>query len=158
MSLESKAISSFIELRQSAKCKGPKRVAVVIANDKIALTASDGALTLGIAHPVLIGDLVSIRSMAEQLNLDALLAKAEFVEASDPAAVAVQMAREGSVDVLLKGHLRTDELLKAVLQKEIGFLSTRKFAKRCATLRRLPCRQAPVGRRYRWRTQRLAEP
>jgi phosphate butyryltransferase len=30
------------------------------------------------------------------------------------------MAREGNVDVLLKGHLRTDELISAVLHKETG--------------------------------------
>ena len=30
------------------------------------------------------------------------------------------MAREGRVDILLKGHLRTDELLRAVLDKQAG--------------------------------------
>jgi len=62
----------------------------------------------------------NIRRRAKQLELDSLLTKAEFIQANDPAAVAVEMARHGKVDVLLKGHLRTDELLTAVLQKETG--------------------------------------
>ena len=54
-SSESQIIGSFIELRQRAQSAGPKRVAVVVADDEVALTAAEGALNLGIAHPVLIG-------------------------------------------------------------------------------------------------------
>jgi phosphate butyryltransferase len=118
-------ISSFIELRQRAQSAGPKRVAVVVADDEVALTAAEGALHLGIAHPVLIGNERNIRDKAEQLKLNALLAEAKFVAAEDPAGTGVQMARDGDVDVLLKGHLRTDELLSAVLHKETGLRTGR---------------------------------
>jgi len=37
----------------------------------------------------------------------------------------VQMARDGIVDVVLKGHLRTDELLSAVLHKDNGLRTGR---------------------------------
>ncbi len=113
-------IGSLMELRQCAQSAGPKRVAVVVADDEVALTAAAEALDLGIAYPVLIGNERSIRDKAEQLGLNALLAEARVVAASDPAGTAVQMARDGNVDVLLKGHLRTDELLGAVLHKENG--------------------------------------
>ncbi|MGB8775365.1 MAG: phosphate acyltransferase, partial [Terriglobales bacterium] len=109
----SKLISSFIELRQRARTLGPKRVAVVVADDEVALTAAEEALQLGIARPVLIGNESNIRDKAEQLKLNALLAEAKFVAAEDSAGTAVEMARGGNVDVLLKGHLRTDELLSA---------------------------------------------
>ena len=117
---ESQIIGSFTELRQCAQSAGPKRVAVVVADDEVALTAAEGALNLGIAHPVLIGNERNIRDKAEQLELNALLAEAKFVAAQDPAGTAVQMARDGKVDVLLKGHLRTDELLSAVLHREVN--------------------------------------
>ncbi len=117
---ESQIIGSFIELRQRAQSAGPKRLAVVVADDEVALTAAEEALNLGIAQPVLIGNERNIRDKAEQLKLNALLADAKFVAANDPTGIAVQMAREGNVDVLLKGHLRTDELLSAVLHKENG--------------------------------------
>ena len=124
-SSESHIIGSFIELRQRAQSAGPKRVAVIVADDEVALTAAEGSLNLGIAHPVLIGNEHNIRDKAELLKLNALLAEAKFVAAKDPARTAVQMARDGNVDVLLKGHLRTDELLRTVLHKENGLRTGR---------------------------------
>jgi phosphate butyryltransferase len=120
-----KVISSFDELRQRAQAVGPKRVAVVVAEDEVALAAADGARSLGIAKIVLIGNERRIRQTAEQLGLGALLAEAQIIESSDPAATAVEMARQGEVDILLKGHLRTDELLGAVLHKESGLRTGR---------------------------------
>ncbi len=88
-------ITNFSELRERAQLWGPKRVAIVVADDEVALTAADGALRLGIAIPVLIGNERNIRTKAETLGLSGLLAKAEFVGTDEAAAVATQMAREG---------------------------------------------------------------
>jgi phosphate butyryltransferase len=96
-----------------------------MADDEIALTAAAGAMHLGIAIPVLIGHEQRIRAKAEALGLSELIAGAEFVSADDAAAVATQMAREGRVDLLLKGHLRTDELLRAVLDRDAGLRTGR---------------------------------
>ena len=41
------------------------------------------------------------------------------------ARTAVRMARDGEVDLLLKGHLRTDELLRAALDKQSGLRTGR---------------------------------
>ncbi len=120
-----KTITSFVELRQHARELGPKRVSVVAADDDVALTAASGALSLGIAIPVLIGDTDRIYSKAESLELGDLIAKADFVAAENPAATAVRMARNGELDVLLKGHLRTDELLHAVLDRQDGLRTGR---------------------------------
>ena len=113
-------VTNFAELRRCAQPLGPKRLAVVVADDEVALTAADGALHLGIAVPVLIGNEPTIRRKVEALGLSGLLEKAEFIDAEDAAAVAASMARDGQVDLLLKGHLRTDELLHAVLDKSAG--------------------------------------
>ena len=118
-------ITSFAGLREHARPIGPRRVAVVVADDEVALTAADGALHLGIAVPVLVGNEQKIRAKAEALGLASLLERAEFVTADDAARVAVQLAREGKADVLLKGHLRTDELLHAVLDKQDGLRTGR---------------------------------
>lgn len=114
------AIESFSALCERARETGPKRVAVVDASDEIALTAAADALAQGIALPVLIGDAAAIRERASSLGLVKLLASAEIVEAADAPACAARMARDGAVDVLLKGHVRTDVLLKAVLEKDAG--------------------------------------
>ncbi len=118
-------ITNFSDLRRCAQPLGPKRVAVVEADDEVALTAADGALKLGIAVPVLIGNEQRIRSKAEALGLFGLIGGAEFVSTDDPATVATRMARSGDVDLLLKGHLRTDELLRAALDKQAGLRTGR---------------------------------
>ena len=118
-------ITSFAELRGRAKPLGPKRVAIVVADDEVALTAADGALHLGIAVPVLIGNERKIRTTAEALGLSGLIAGAEFVNTDDAATIATLMARDGHVDLLLKGHIRTDELLRAVLDKQAGLRTGR---------------------------------
>jgi phosphate butyryltransferase len=125
MDVASRAVGNFAELRHRAKQLGPCRVAVVCADDEIGLTAADHALQLGIAVPVLLGSGVRIRGKAEELGLSGLLAGAEIVDAENAAAVAVRMAGAGQVDVLLKGHLRTDELLHAVLDKAAGLRTGR---------------------------------
>jgi len=118
-------VTNFAGLRRCAQPLGPKRLAVVVADDEVALTAADGALHLGIAIPVLIGNEATIHSKVETLGLSGLLKGAEFISAEDAASVAASMARNGQVDLLLKGHLRTDELLHAVLDKWVGLRTGR---------------------------------
>ncbi len=118
-------IKNFSELRRRAQTVGQKRVAVVVADDEVALTAAEGALYLGIAMPVLIGNKQKIKAKTEELGLSALAARAEFAEAENPALAAAHLARDGRVDILMKGHLRTDELLRAVLDKQAGLRTGR---------------------------------
>ncbi len=114
------SIHSFLEMRERAQQLGPKRVAVVMADDLVALTAVHDAWRLDIAHPVLIGDEAKIRDLAAVSGFNEFLCQAEFVATDQAAAVGARMAGDGEVDVILKGHLRTDELLRAVLHKQAG--------------------------------------
>jgi phosphate butyryltransferase len=116
----STAITNFAELRTRACQAGPKRVGVVLADDDVALTAASDALLLGIAFPVLIGDKARIRAHAESLGLRELAHRAEFVSSPHAAQTAVGLAREGCIDIVMKGHLRTDELLHPILDKQNG--------------------------------------
>ena len=119
-------LCTFAELRKRACEVGPKRVGVVLADDEVALAAMADAYRTGLAFPVLIGDEKSIRAKAESLGFSRLVADAEFVSIQDGAAAhAVKMAREGSIDILMKGHLRTDQLLRPVLDKEHGLRNGR---------------------------------
>jgi phosphate butyryltransferase len=118
------ALTTFAEIRARARELGPKRVGVVLADDDVALAAASDALLEGIAEPVLIGDANRIRVHAESLGLVELAARAEYVVSDNNAAhaarVAVDLAREGAIDILMKGHLRTDELLHPILDKQNG--------------------------------------
>jgi len=108
-------VTCFNDLRYRAQELGPRRVGVVAAEDDVALTAANAALHLGIAVPVLIGNAAKIRAKAQSLDLSELLSRMELVDAADPAVTAARMARDHEVDLLLKGHLRTDELLHPIL-------------------------------------------
>ena len=121
-----KLIRTFAELRERACELGPKRVGVVLAEDDVALAAASDALLSHIALPVLIGDEPRIRARAEALGLDALAANAEYVAAGENAAeLAVKLARAGSIDILMKGHLRTDQLFHPVLDRQNGLRTGR---------------------------------
>lgn len=120
MSTATAVIETFEALRAAAREQGPRRVAVVDADDEVALTAAAGALEQGIARPVLAGNAGAILRRAEALGLRRVVEEAEIVEAADPSAAAARLARDGGADILLKGHVRTDVLLKAVLDKDAG--------------------------------------
>jgi phosphate butyryltransferase len=94
-----------------------------MADDEVALAAISQAVTLGIAEAVLIGDAASIRKKLTTLKFDVKADHAVFasvLDAKEAAAKAVSLCRKGEADILLKGHLRTDELLHAVLDKQHG--------------------------------------
>lgn len=120
------AIPSFAALRQRARLAGPRRLGVVAPEDDVSLTAASAALMEHLACPVLIGNEPSIRARAAALGLFELLAQSEFVSApSNAAAAAVDLARDGEIDILMKGHLRTDELFHPVLDRQNGLRSGR---------------------------------
>lgn len=118
-------ITSLSELRLAALKNGSKRVAVVMADHDIALKAVADAAELGLAHPILIGNAEAIRERVSALGLNRLGEIAEIIHSAEPAAVAARMAGHGTVDILLKGNLRTDELLHAVLDKNAGLRTGR---------------------------------
>ena len=120
-----KPVSTFAELRQRARQAGPRCVGVVQAEDDVALTAASQALLAAIATPVLIGNRERIRARIKELGLRELEQEAEIVDSEEAARTAVQLVREGHVDMLLKGHLRTDELLHPILDRENGLRTDR---------------------------------
>jgi phosphate butyryltransferase len=120
------SICTFEELRERAKYFGARRVAIVAADDEVALTAAAEALRLDLALPVLVGDLKKIREIAATLGLRELIDRARFVDApNNTAEAAIDLVREGGAEIILKGHLRTDELLHAALHKEGGLRTGR---------------------------------
>jgi len=121
-------LASFEELIEEARRRGPKPVAVIDAADDVAISAISKAAQLGIAEAILIGDEGKIREKMESLGEAELARRARLVAAAGPdeaAAAGVDLARSGEAAILLKGHLRTDQLLKAVLDKEKGLRTGR---------------------------------
>jgi len=109
------------EIIESARKAGKKRIAVAAAQEHSALEAAVDAAKHGIAEPILIGDSVAIRQVADELKLD--ISAFRIIEEKDyakAAAKAVELVKAGEADMVMKGILDTSILLKAVLNKENG--------------------------------------
>ncbi len=92
------------------------RCAVVHPCDAGSLSGAMDAASHGLIKPVLIGPEGRIRRVADEANINLDGAEIISVEHSHAAAqLAAEMAARQEVDILMKGSLHTDELLKAVL-------------------------------------------
>ena len=117
-------ISSFTELTAhltSVNCR--KRMAVANAVDSHTLDAVLRAVDLGIVEAFLIGDVASIESphlFEHPLSpFVHIIDKPDVLEAT---LEAVRMVKSGEADILMKGLVNTDVLLRAILDKEKGIL------------------------------------
>ncbi|MFA6670800.1 MAG: bifunctional enoyl-CoA hydratase/phosphate acetyltransferase [Bacillota bacterium] len=114
-------ISDFEQLLQRAKMQRTMKLAVAAAQDEEVLMAVDEAYRLGIVEPILVGDGAAIKEIAARLKID--ITKFELVDAQDlkeAARQAVSLVSGGRAQFVMKGILGTADLLKAVLDKEIG--------------------------------------
>ena len=113
-------IRTFAELLEEAKRRGRRKLAVVFP-EEVSLHAAILAQQAGIAAPVLVGPPDSIAALLQQAGVSA--GDYEVVPADDPehaCRIAVQLAHDDRVDVLLKGGVQTAQLLHAVLDKDTG--------------------------------------
>lgn len=118
------AISSFAALTSHLKdmnCR--KRIAVANAVDSHTLEAVLKAVDAGIVEAYLVGDVAAIESpeLLEQ-NLFEYIHIIDVPEVHAATLEAVRMVKEGEADILMKGLVNTDIILKAILDKEKGLL------------------------------------
>ncbi len=97
-------------------------VAVVKAEDESTQEALRQAMEQGFVRTVFVGGRQAIEA-----NMQLMEQKEKFriVDMDDPeeaCAQAVALVREGKADVLMKGLVNTDKLLRAILNKETGIL------------------------------------
>lgn len=118
-------IQSFKDLTQhltSSQCR--KRIAVANAVDMHTLQAVLMAIEKGIAEAYLIGDIATIESpfLFENPNLLPHIHVIDRPDSREATLTAVKMVKEGDADILMKGLVNTDVLLRAILDKERGLL------------------------------------
>jgi phosphate butyryltransferase len=114
-------VSSLAELLARARAVGPLRLAVAAAESGTALQAAAEARRQRIADPVLLGEVAEIRRRLVALGEDPDAFEVVAAESDAAAArLAVAMVRAGEAAVLMKGRLRTAELLHAVLDRQEG--------------------------------------
>lgn len=115
-------MDSLEQMLTLALAASRKTVAVVSAADEACLTALKEAREKGIVgRASLIGPAGAIREKAAAAGFD--LAGTELVDCADPAEMAgigTRLVAAGQADMLVKGHVETPVLLRAVLARDGG--------------------------------------
>jgi len=111
-------MKNFEELLNRAKSKPTKNVVLVCAEDLEALKALSKANEEGVANPVLVGNKEVIKKNLEIVGKDFDIIEAETPQES--AEKGVRLVSSGAGDLLMKGKIKTSELLKAVLNNDWG--------------------------------------
>jgi len=126
-----------------ARALTPALAAVAHPCDESSLTGAVEAFEMGILKPILVGPRARILAVAEQFKLD--ISQLELVDAPHShasAAAAVQLAREGKAEMVMKGSLHTDELMGAVVASATGLRTERRISH--AFVMDVPALQRPI--------------
>lgn len=100
-----------------------KKIAVANATDSHTLSAIIKAVECGIVEAFLIGDVASIESPELfDKKPSAWIHIIDIPDATQATYEAVKMVKTGRADILMKGLVNTDVLLRAILDKENGLV------------------------------------
>ena len=116
-------IRNFQQLTAHLTTMGRKmRIAVVCGSDDSTLYAVERALHEGFAEIIFVGDTEKVENRTELQSYTDLVHYEPAADYVAAARRAVAMVREDAADILMKGLISTDILLRAVLDKECGLL------------------------------------
>lgn len=107
----------------------PLKTAVVHPVDALSLKGAIASAEEGLITPILVGPKQRILDAAKAANLD--LSDYEIISTQhshEAAEVAVSMAKTLKVEAIMKGKIHTDELMKAVINKEHGLRTGRRMS------------------------------
>ncbi len=127
--LSSKEIICPEKLLKLAKTKGPVKVVIVNAGKAVSIESSKQAFDEGLIEPVFIGDKKIIEKLAKEIKWD--ISKFEIVDEpveNNTAPIAAKMASEGKIKIIVKGHIHTDVLMKAVLKRDLNLIGKKRLS------------------------------
>ncbi|MCG2630220.1 phosphate acetyltransferase [Bradyrhizobium sp. WYCCWR 13023] len=121
--------AKYERLIAAARHVAPATTVVVHPCDETSLTGVCEAAEIGIIKPILVGPSNKIKATAARHDLD--VEKFEIVDVphSDAAAArGVELVHEGKGEVLMKGSLHTDELMRYVTATTSGLRTNRRIS------------------------------
>jgi phosphate acetyltransferase len=127
--LERPTSSKYDRLLVRAKQVPPAKTIVVHPCDESSLRAAIEAAEAGIIIPTLVGPAKKILAVARDHHFN--ISRFDVVDAphSDAAAAkAVQLIHEAKGELLMKGSLHTDELMRAVTSSSTGLRTGRRIS------------------------------
>ena len=127
--LSSKEIICPENLLKLAKTKGPVKVVIVNAGKAVSIESTKQAFEEGLIEPVFIGDKKIIQKLASEINWN--ISKFEIIDEpieNNTAPIAAKMASEGKIKIIVKGHIHTDILMKAVLKRDLNLIGKKRLS------------------------------
>ena len=117
------AIRRLVELLNAVRANMPRKIIVVCANDAHTLLAVKQAVDENLIRAILIGDESRIISICRENQIDP--SSYRIINQPDnllAASLAIEMINNSEGDVLMKGLISTDQLMKAILNKTNGLI------------------------------------
>ncbi|RXH21978.1 phosphate acetyltransferase [Bradyrhizobium nanningense] len=126
---QSQSSSKYDRLIAAARAVPPVPTIVVHPCDETSLRGAVDSAQAGIIRPILVGPEGKVRDAARKFDLD--ISGFEIVDAAhseDAAAKGVELIHAAKGEMLMKGSLHTDELMRAVTAKAGGLRTNRRIS------------------------------
>ena len=116
-------------LLRLAKSKGPVKAVIVNAVKLTAIESAKQAVDANLITPIFIGDKSMIEKNAKEISWD--ISKFELIDEpveNNTAPIAAKLASEDKVKIIIKGHIHTDVLMKAVLKRDLNLIGKKRLS------------------------------
>ena len=127
--LSNKKIICPNNLINVAKKAGVIDAAIVNAGQIFPMESVNKAVQHNLINPLFIGNKNEIKKHAEKLGWN--ISKYKIIDEKDEnstAPIAAKLASEGKIKILVKGHIHTDILLKAVLKRDLNLIGKKRLS------------------------------
>jgi len=127
--LSNKKIVCPNNLINRAKKIGSVNAVIVNAGEILPMVSAHKAVQNNLINPIFVGNETEIKKHAQKLNWD--ISKYEIIDEKDEnstASMAAKLAGEGKVKIIVKGHIHTEVLIKAVLKRRLNLIGKKRLS------------------------------
>ena len=127
--LSNKKIVCPNNLINRAKKIGSVNAVIVNAGEILPMESAHKAVQNNLINPIFIGNETEIKKHAQKLNWN--ISKYEIIDEKDEnstASMAAKLAGEGKVKIIVKGHIHTEVLIKAVLKRDLNLIGKKRLS------------------------------
>ena len=127
--LSNKKIVCPNNLINRAKKIGSVNAVIVNAGEILPMESAHKAVQNNLINPIFVGNETEIKKHAQKLNWD--ISKYEIIDEKDEnstASMAAKLAGEGKVKIIVKGHIHTEVLIKAVLKRDLNLIGKKRLS------------------------------
>ena len=127
--LSNKKIVCSENLINVAKKVGTVNAAIVNAGEIFPMESVHKAVQHNLINPIFIGDQNEINKYAEKLKWN--ISKYEIINEkseNNTAPIAAKLASDNKVKIIVKGHIHTDVLMKAVLKRDLNLIGKKRLS------------------------------